>query len=212
MVGQIEDQDCITSQWFKKEGDAILLFGEAVDENDPLQGMGGSAYLQALEGVKSGRPPRVCLRREKQIADALRGWIACGLIQSAHDCSEGGLAVALIECCLSQERGRGAPKLLGAQVELNHQDGVRAEAMLFGESQARILVSVAKPFLPKVLGQAAILGIPAARIGVVGGRLLRIRYGESDYSWPLDDLHNAWWTAIRRRMESRPQTRSNTKT
>ena len=84
--------------------------------------------------------------------------------------------------------------------------------MLFGESQARILVSVAKPFLPKVLGQAAILGIPAARIGVVGGRLLRIRYGKSDYSWPLNDLHNAWWTAIRRRMESRPQTKSNTKT
>lgn len=212
MVGQIEDEDCITSQWFKEEGDAILLFGEAVDENDPLQGLGGSAYLQALEGVKSGRPPRVCLRREKQIADALRGWIACGLIQSAHDCSEGGLAVALSECSLSQERGRDAPKLLGAQVELAHQEGVRAEAMLFGESQSRILASVAKPFLPKVLGQAAILDIPAARIGVVGGRLLRIRYGESDYSWSLDDLHNAWWTAIRRRMESRPQTKSNTKT
>lgn len=212
MVGQIEDEDCITSQWFKKEGDAILLLGEAVDEEDPLQGLGGSAYLQAFEGVKSGRPPRICLRREKQIADALRGWIACGLIQSAHDCSEGGLAVALSECCISQERGRGAPKLLGAQVHIEPGDGVRAEAMLFGESQARILVSVAKPFLPKVLGQAAILGVPAARIGFVGGQHLRIRYGEGDYSWPLDDLRNAWWTAIRRRMESRPQTRQNTKT
>ena len=139
-----------------------------------------------------------CARRNK-LPDALRGWIACGLIQSAHDCSEGGLAVALSECCLSQERGRGAPKMLGAQVETRPQRRRPGrKAMLFGETQSRILVSVGKPFLPKVLGQAAILGIPAARIGVVGGRLLRIRYGESDYSWPLDDLRDAWWTAIRR--------------
>ncbi len=201
LVGQIEDEDAITSQWFKEEGDVILLLGNPVDQKDPLLGLGGSAYLQVIEGLKSGRPPRVCLEEEKQIADALRGWIGSGVVKSAHDCSEGGLAVALSEACFSEDHARQTPRFRGAQVALDPVAGVDAGAMLFGESQGRIIVTVERAFLPKVLGQAEILGVPLKEIGSVGGETLTIEYGEASYTWDLRSLHEAWWTSIERRLE-----------
>ena len=196
MVGQIEDEDAITSQWFKDEGDVILLLGNAVDARDPLQGLGGSAYLQAIEGKKSGRPPRVYFEEEKSVADALRGWIGSGVIKSAHDCSEGGLAVALAECCISNEQARQQPGLLGAKVTLPLIDGVNGTAALFGESQARIVISVEKAFVPKICGQADILGLAVTELGTVGGDDLSIHYGESTFSWKVTELHAGWWHAI----------------
>ncbi|MCS1408004.1 MAG: Phosphoribosylformylglycinamidine synthase subunit PurL [Verrucomicrobia subdivision 3 bacterium] len=200
MVGQIEDEDFITSQWFKEEGDVIVLLGNPVDIQDPLLGLGGSAYLQVIEGRKTGHPPRVDFAREKQLADALRGWIGSGVIKSAHDCSEGGLAVALSECCVSRDVARQTPSLVGAGIRLEAQPDICAEAMLFGESQSRIIVTVSKAFLPKVIGQAEILKIPVAEIGVVGGDRLCIQYGTSDFSWKLDELYDAWWSALKRQL------------
>ena len=200
LVGQIEDEESITSQWFKDEGDIVLLLGELVDARDPMQGMGGSAYLQAIEGVKSGRPPRVYFEEEKKVADALRGWIASGVIKSAHDCSEGGLAVTLSESCFSEDLARNTPKLLGATIKLPTIDGVTAPAALFGESQGRIVVTVEKAFVPKVLGQAEILGLSVSEIGVVGGDQLSISYGDESMSWNLADLHQEWWSSIEKRL------------
>jgi phosphoribosylformylglycinamidine synthase len=200
LVGQIEDEDSITSQWFKDEDDVILLLGDLVDQRDPLLGLGGSAYLQALEAVKSGKPPRVYFEEEKKIADALRGWIGSGVIKSAHDCSEGGLAVALSESCFSEDVARNTPRLLGAKVSLESIENVNVQAALFGESQARIVVTVEKAFLPKVLGQAAILEVPVTEIGTVGGDRLSIDYGDDSFSWSLSDLHKEWWSSIESRL------------
>ena len=94
MVGLIEDPAHITTQWFKDEGDAIILLGDAV-EATPLQGLGGSAYLQVIHGKKNGSPPRCDLEVAKTLHTTLLGLIQSGLVKSAHDCSEGGLAVAL---------------------------------------------------------------------------------------------------------------------
>ncbi len=109
-----------------------------VDASDPLHGLGGSAYLQRIHGLKNGAPPRCDLDKEKELHLALRALIHSGAVKSAHDCSEGGLAVALAECCLSQQIARETPRLIGAQVDLTGvqgAQGVRLDALLFGEAQ-----------------------------------------------------------------------------
>jgi phosphoribosylformylglycinamidine synthase len=200
MVGIIEKAEHITTQWFKDEGDVIVLLGDAADVADPLLGLGGSAFLQVIHGLKTGSPPRVDLAREKALHGALLGWIQSGAVKSAHDCSEGGLAVALAESCISQTVGRGTPRLIGATVDLATVTGVRLDALLFGETQSRVVISVPAVQLPKVLGQARILGIPAERIGVVGGSELKIKVGGGEHAWELVELHDLWWNAIARAM------------
>src|SRR5262245_25935843 len=118
VVGLIDRPEHITTQWFKDEGDVILLLGEAVDMADPLQGLGGSAHLQVVHGQKTGSPPRCDLDQARTLHTTLLGLIQSGLVKSAHDCSEGGLAVALAEGCISQQIARETPRLIGAQVDL----------------------------------------------------------------------------------------------
>ena len=129
MVGLIEDASHIDAM-VQAGGDLILLLGKPVDTEDPCQGLGGSAYLQLTHQLKTGLPPRCDLDAEKQLHDALRGWIAQGIIQSAHDCSEGGLAVTLAECCISGEKARHTPHLMGASIQLEKPEGLRLDALL----------------------------------------------------------------------------------
>ncbi len=136
LVGLIEKPEHVTTQWFREEGDVIILLGDIVDKNDALLGLGGSAWLQCLHGLKTGVPPRCELEKERELHHALRGFIATGLIKSAHDCSEGGLAVALAESCMSHQIARDTPLLLGAQIDLSGlADGIRLDALLYGETQ-----------------------------------------------------------------------------
>src|SRR5262249_45165855 len=132
VVGLIEKPEHVTTQWFKEEGAVIILLGEPVDTQDPLQGLGGSACLQLLHGLKTGTPPRCDLDQAQVLHSTLLGLIQCGLVQSAHDCSEGGLAVALAESCISQQTARETPKLIGAQIDLSALKDVRRDALLFG--------------------------------------------------------------------------------
>src|SRR5262249_6293909 len=175
VVGLIEKPEHITTQWFKDEGDAIILLGEPVDTTDPLQGLGGSAYLQVIHGKKTGSPPRCNLDKEKELHLALRALIHSGVVKSAHDCSDGGLAVALVESCIAQLVGRETPRLIGADVDLSAFKDVRSDALLFGETQSRVVISVSALNTAKVLAQAKILGVPAAAIGKVGGTSLQIK-------------------------------------
>ena len=119
VVGIIEKPEHVTTQWFKDEGDAIILLGDAVDQDDPLLGLGGSAYLQVVHGQKNGTPPRCDLETAKTLHTTLLGLIQSGLVKSAHDCSEGGLAVCLAESCISQLVARETPRLIGAQMDLS---------------------------------------------------------------------------------------------
>jgi phosphoribosylformylglycinamidine synthase len=200
MVGLIEKPEHITTQWFKGEGDAILLLGTPVDTEDPWLGLGGSAWLKVIHGRKTGTPPRCNLEREKALHDALRGWIQSGVVRSAHDCSEGGLAVALAESCISHQIARGTPRLIGAKVDLSSLACPRTDALLFGETQSRVVISVSEPQTGRVLGQAKALGIPAIRLGEVGGETLEIRTPDSGLRWELRELHERWWNAIARAM------------
>jgi phosphoribosylformylglycinamidine synthase len=200
MVGLIEKPEHITTQWFKDEGDAIILLGDVVQTNDPLLGLGGSAFLQLLHGLKTGTPPRCDLVKEKALHDALRGWIQSGVVRSAHDCSEGGLAVALAECCISQLVARDTPRLIGAKVDLSTLTAPRLDVLLFGETQGRIVISVAAHLAAKVLAQAQILEIRASKLGSVGGSQLQIKTAGGELTWDLPELHDLWWNSVSRAM------------
>jgi phosphoribosylformylglycinamidine synthase len=216
MVGLIEKPEHITTQWFKDEGDAIILLGEILDPSDPMLALGGSAFLQRVHGLKTGTPPRCDLEREKELHLALRALICSNVVKSAHDCSEGGLAVALAESCISRQIARETPRLIGAQIDLTDLspaggDGQgeqapspvairRLDALLFGETQGRIVISVAAINAVKVLAQAKILGVPAARIGTVGGEALQIKTAGSTLSCGVGELHGLWWNSIARAM------------
>jgi phosphoribosylformylglycinamidine (FGAM) synthase-like enzyme len=225
MVGLVEKPEHVTTQWFKDEGDAIILLGELLDAEDPLLGLGGSAFLLRIHGRKTGTPPRCHLDKEKDLHLALRALIHSDVVKSAHDCSEGGLAVALAECCISQHVARETPRLIGARVELHpstepspvqsdaepnenqpsqaspNTPSPRLDALLFGETQGRIIISVAAVNATKVLAQAKILGVPATRLGIVGGENLIVRAASEEYSWPVAELHDLWWNSIAKAMQ-----------
>ena len=136
----------------------------------------------------------------------MRGWIAQGAVKSAHDCSEGGLAVTLAESCISQQVARDTPRLIGAEVDLTATLGkdspvLRLDAQLFGETQSRIVISTSAHNASKILGQAKVLGIPAMNVGKVGGAQLKIRTGHGEYAWNLTELHELWFHSIARAMK-----------
>ena len=200
MVGLIEKIEHITTQWFKEEGDVIVLLGDIEDKSDPLLGLGGSAYLQRMRGLKCGVPPRCHLGKEKAVHDLARILIKDGLVKSAHDCSEGGLAVALAESCLSQLVARDTPRLIGAVVDLSAVGHSRLDALLFGETQGRILISTAPSNVPKILMQAKVARVSAMRLGTVGGDSFKINTPVREISWDLKELHDLWWNSIGRAM------------
>jgi phosphoribosylformylglycinamidine synthase len=212
MAGLIQRPEHITTQWFKDAGDAIFLLGEALDLEDPLQGLGGSAYLLQIHKLKTGTPPRCHLEAERELHLALRALIHSGAIKSAHDCSEGGLAMALAEGCISQQIARETPRLIGAQVDLSapgasdQEPGnpssttARLDALLFGETQGRIVITTSHLNAVKVLERAKLLGVKTTRIGTVGGDSLTISTHAKSFSWPIEELHDVWWNAIARAM------------
>jgi phosphoribosylformylglycinamidine synthase subunit PurL len=144
--------------------------------------------------LKLGPPPRVDLAYEIEIQNAARDLICEGLVRSAHDCSEGGLAVALAECCFNPE------KLFGAEITLKAGDSA-ATTVLFNESQSRIVVSVANEELQKTMSILQERQVPFQELGRVGGEELRIRIDDEKFSWPITDLYDDWLNAIRRAVE-----------
>jgi len=179
MLGLIDDPKHITTQWFKDAGDVILLLGDVGDE------LGGSEYLKRIHGLKAGLPPRMNLANAKRIHGACLDYIRQGLVKSAHDCSEGGLAIALAECCIAN-----GDALVGARVDLERFNG-RLDAVLFGETQSRIVLTCAPEDAAKIDGIV---------LGRTGGRHLRIRASDCELSWRVAELRQVWWNAIGRLM------------
>jgi phosphoribosylformylglycinamidine synthase len=184
MVGLISDERHITTQFFKNAGDVIILVGEVGSE------LGASRYLKVCHNRKEGLPPRLDVPREKAVQNAVRSCIQAGVVQSAHDCSEGGLAVALAESSFNPAG------LLGATINL--EGAGRADLLLFNESQSRIVISVRKDDAATVQQQLNAAGVPFAVIGEVTMDQLRIRAGAHDFSWPVAQIHDAWFNAITR--------------
>ncbi|MEF2246517.1 phosphoribosylformylglycinamidine synthase subunit PurL [Paenibacillus sp. IITD108] len=181
MVGLMQDIDHITTQGFKAEGDVVILLGETKAE------FGGSELQYVLDGKISGRPPVIDLAVEKKTQDAVLAAIKQGLVASAHDLAEGGLAVAIAESSMSGG--------IGAQIEL--QSELRTDHLLFSESQSRILLS-AKP--DKAAALQALLaeqGVVHAQIGTVTGKDVAIKVnGKSAIQSSVQQLEKVWKDAI----------------
>ena len=200
VVGVIADPAHITTQWFKDEGDVIILLGKPVDLTDPLQGLGGSVYLRTVHGQKTGTPPRVDLDQAVALHEGMRALIYGGRVKSAHDCSEGGLTVAVAESCFSQQIARETHRFIGATLDLTAFPESREDALLFGETQNRIVISAAAIDGGKLIAQATALGIPARIIGQVGGADLAIKTARGTFTAPVAELHDGWWNSIARVM------------
>ena len=185
MVGLIEKEEHITTQFFKAEGDAIILVGELGHE------MGATRFLKICLGQKAGRPPRLDVERELAVQSAVRELIRAGLVRSAHDCSEGGLAVALAESCFNPNG------LLGARLEIPNAAHSAAAAM-FNESQSRIVISCESKNVEKVFSTLRARNVPCQYLGEIGGATLAI----NEFSWPMAEIHDDWFNAIRRAVES----------
>jgi phosphoribosylformylglycinamidine synthase len=199
MVGLIEKEEHITTQFFKTAGDVIILVGEIGDE------MGGSRFLKVCHGRKEGLPPRLDVERELAVQNAVRDLIRAGLVRSAHDCSEGGLAVALAESCFNPDQ------LLGAEIELcsagrNPNDAGDTPAttgvVLFNESQSRIVISCSPNEAEKIVAMLTSKSVPHQKIGEVTRDTLSIRLSDTELSWPIEAIHDDWFNAIRRAVES----------
>jgi phosphoribosylformylglycinamidine synthase II len=179
VVGLIEDIGKAVGPGFQAAGDAVVLVGESFDE------LGGSEYLKVVHGLEAGAPPAIDLELEKRTQDFLLEAIEAGLLRSAHDLSEGGLAVALAECAFHSGRK------LGCAVALDRP--LRADALLFGESQSRVVVTCRKADADALLALAARSGVPAAAVGRVGGDVLAVgNKGREILNVPVERAFRVW--------------------
>jgi phosphoribosylformylglycinamidine synthase len=184
MVGLILDLAHITRSTFRADGDAIVLLGENTAE------LGASEYLARIHGLTIGAVPAVDLDHERRLVDALLEAIASGTVHSAHDCSEGGLAVALAESCISERTAT-----FGAHVDIADPLVTSSRALLFGEAQGRVIVSTRDA--PRVIAVATAHGVPARVIGhVTATQRLVIGTGAHTLDTALEPLVDAFFDAI----------------
>jgi phosphoribosylformylglycinamidine synthase subunit PurL len=176
MVGLLAKVERVVTPWFKSPGDVVVLLGRTREE------LGGSEYLNVVHGLVKGTPPWIDLRLEQAVQSCCVEAIEKGLLRSAHDISDGGLAVALAECCVS-----GPDKPLGVRIE--RREMIRADALLFSESQSRIVVSVEEKNLGQLREIASAHNVPLQVIGAVGGTRFII---QPLLHVPVEELRTIW--------------------
>jgi len=198
MVGLIEDTRKIITQGFKTDGDLIALLGETKDD------LAASEYAQTVLGfstdelIEAGEVPAIDLSSEKRVQETCLKLADFYLLNSAHDASDGGLAVAIAESCFSSLNR----KAVGAEVNLKNED-LSDEALLFGESPSRIVISFAAENLEKILTIAGAYACPFAVIGTVGGANLRIKRNDSEIvSALVAGLEDVWKSALEKQLEN----------
>jgi phosphoribosylformylglycinamidine synthase len=178
-VGLLEDADARVDLAFKAPEEAIILIGETTGH------LGASAYLATIEGREDGPPPPVDLAAERRNGDFVRGLIGGGAVTACHDLSDGGLFVALAEMAMAGG--------LGARIEPAAADDTPVHAWLFGEDQARYIVTA--PDAAPVLEAARAAGVPAAAIGRTGGNALTLAGGATISLGELTQAHEGWLPA-----------------
>lgn len=180
MLGVLDEVTCAMTSHFKNVGDEIALLGVNLEE------VGGSAYLKTIHGHVAGDCPQLDLARERAVQSACVEMIAARLVHSAHDVADGGLAVALAECCMMNEEN-----LRGAEIALPPYQ--RADFALFGESQSLVVISYAPTQRESIQSICAQHGVPMQVLGKVTSDELRI---ENLIGLPTEDLRAAYYGAI----------------
>jgi phosphoribosylformylglycinamidine synthase len=185
MVGLLKKVERVVTPWFKSGGDLVVLLGRTREE------LGGSEYLKLVHGLVKGTPPWIDLKLEQAVQNCCLEAIDRGLLRSAHDVSDGGLAVALAECCIG-----GPDRPIGARIEMHEM--IRGDALLFSESQSRIVVSVEEKDLSQLRERAAELHVPMQVIGAVGGTRLII---QPLLQLPVEELRSIWSNGLTSRLK-----------
>jgi len=187
VVGLIEDASQVLGRSFRKAGDAVVLLGESRQE------LGGSEYLKVTQRIVAGEPPTIDLKAERALQRLLVATIREGLLQSAHDCADGGLAITLAECAF----GTGG---IGLTVELPAvapSGAWSSTATLFSESASRVVVSVARENVAEFLARAAAFGVPASEIGATGGARISVSInGRTAIDVAASEAETIWDTAL----------------
>lgn len=173
--------------WFKSEGDLIVLLGRTGDD------LGGSEYLAWIHGVVGGDVPALDLRQERAVQRACLAAIGEGIIKSAHDCSDGGLAIALVECCFSSHRREA----IGADIVLTTEGVLSPISLLFSETPSRILVTIAPEDLAALERIARSWHVPYTVLGRVGGTHFRITVdGKRVINASIRELEAIWYNVL----------------
>ena len=186
VVGLIEDQSKVMTAGFKQAGHCIGLIGFTMEE------LGGSEYLKVLFDRNEGKPPVLDRKHEKQVQEFCLELIQKGLIQSAHDCSEGGLAIAVAESCFSAKE-----EALGATLEL--ESTLRGDALLFGETQSRIIISFPEELTDQIEDLALSYPVDFSLIGKTGGSQFTVSINGQEYiKQDIESAKEIWKTSLGR--------------
>ncbi|MEO7002650.1 MAG: phosphoribosylformylglycinamidine synthase subunit PurL [Ktedonobacterales bacterium] len=197
MLGLLDGREPTPSA-FRHEGDRVALLGDwSADVSD----LGGSTYLAEIHTTVAGRPPRLDLDRERAMQQAVIEASAMGLIASAHDCSDGGLAVALAECCMWS--GLGLQGEATALPDGAEGDPLATLAALYGEAPSRIVVSLAPDSWEALAQLAARHNTPITRLGTVGGDRLQLA-GALDVD--VAELRDLWRNGLSRALQGEEAT------
>lgn len=181
MLGLMQDYRMATTQFFQNDGDVVLLLGSKEAS------IGASEYLKTIHGRICGMPPVIDLEKEKHLQELVLELIEHGMLSSAHDVSDGGLAVALAECCFNPDRR------FGVKVKLDHEGN--REALWFGEAGARIIVSAHRGSLEAIQSTARKHQIEVYQIGVVTSR--QVFHLESYIECCAEELYGVFHEAIK---------------
>jgi phosphoribosylformylglycinamidine synthase len=193
VVGLLEHADRVVSRRFQGTDDMIVLLGEGHGE------LGGSEYLKTVHDVVAGMPPALDLDRERALQALLVDLAAERLLRSAHDCSDGGIAVTIAECCFDTGGIGAEVSLEGVAVARSTAAGgvLNRAAALFGESASRVVVSVSTANVTTVMERAAAANVPVRVVGRTGGNRVRIAVaGEMTIDVPIAEAEHVWSTAI----------------
>jgi phosphoribosylformylglycinamidine synthase len=186
IVGLIEDQSKVMTAGFKQPGHCIGLIGFTMEE------LGGSEYLKVLFDRNEGKPPVLDRKHEKQVQGFCLELIQKGLIQSAHDCSEGGLAIAVAESCFGTKEGT-----MGATLEL--ETTLRRDALLFGETQSRIIISFPQELTDQIEDLALSYPVDFSLIGKTGGSQFTVSINGQEYiKQDIESAKEIWKTSLGR--------------
>ncbi|MGC1308950.1 MAG: phosphoribosylformylglycinamidine synthase subunit PurL [Phormidesmis sp.] len=203
MVGLIPDLSKVCGQAWQAEGDLIYLLGVRADSTgDGTVTLGGSEYLKLIHQTVAGQPPKVNVELELKVQAACRHGIRQGWVRSAHDCSEGGIAIALAESCISAQKGADINLLPNLTSASQQADTLRTDALLFAEGGARIVVSVSpkhranwETYCQNHFSESQLIGTVT---GVEASASLTIKgaSGQLLLSSSLGDLTDQWTNAI----------------
>jgi phosphoribosylformylglycinamidine synthase len=193
IVGVIEDASKVVTRAFRRAGTPVVLLGITRAE------MGGSEYLYRVHGLIRGKAPALDLDAEKRLQQLLVAAAADGLLLSAHDCAEGGLAVTLAECCFDSGGTGVTATLPGARSLESGASHLASDASLFSESASRVVVSTSPEDLEWFLQKAAAAGVPAAVIGRTGGTRIALAVeGAEGLDVGVAEAEAIWTGAIER--------------